>query len=302
MIHCMLQGGLGNQMFEYACARKLQIELQDTMELHTSGYKYDSLREYRLCGYKLNSKVTVTDSFFPFFYDEYNNYLFKIIRRASGKLLYYFYNLFGGYFWFNNSYLPIKLHRHKWGKDIYLSGYWQSPIYFDSIREVLIHDFTIEKQLNDTELLLKERIIETENAICIHVRRGDFVNTIHQVCNINYYNNAISLMTKNILNLTFYIFSDDLAWAKENIDFNGTNVIFVDNISEDYIELFLMSLCKHFIISNSSFSWWAQYLCSNQEKRVYAPKRWYANNQICELYNEKWILIGSEEYISGNKV
>ena len=98
-------------------------------------------------------------------------------------------------------------------------------------------------------------------------------------------------MKKKVKNAKFYIFSDDINWVKNNIDF-GCDVTFVEGNNPNYEELRLMYTCKHFIISNSSFSWWAQHISSNPKKVVIAPNKWFNNkDQVCDIFEENWIKI-----------
>ena len=101
----------------------------------------------------------------------------------------------------------------------------------------------------------------------------------------------IDIMKEKVKNPVFYIFSDDIEWVKENIDFK-TEVKYITGNNKNYEELRLMYTCKHFIISNSSFSWWAQYLTDNKNRITSAPSKWFRNqNQKVDIYEDDWILI-----------
>lgn len=112
----------------------------------------------------------------------------------------------------------------------------------------------------------------------MHIRRGDYVANpkiaaYHGVCGMNYYQKAVQIIKEKITNPTFFIFSDDINWAKEN--FKGDEYYFVSNKEiKETEDLILMSLCKHNIIANSSFSWWGAWLNKNHEKTVIAPRHW----------------------------
>ena len=124
--------------------------------------------------------------------------------------------------------------------------------------------------------------------MAIHVRRGDYINDkktslVHNVCDLNYYERAIDVIKAQVNNPTFFVFSDDIEWAGENLPVNP-NARYVSNLEgEDYEELILMSMCEHNIIANSTFSWWGAWLNQNPNKIVIAPKQWLVNKTSAEL-------------------
>ncbi|HOV15035.1 MAG TPA: alpha-1,2-fucosyltransferase, partial [Spirochaetota bacterium] len=140
--------------------------------------------------------------------------------------------------------------------------------------------------------------IKNSNSVSIHVRRGDYVGNIktlnfHGVCEIDYYIDAINSIKQKVQNPLFFIFSDDIEWCKNNI--KDENSIFIDFERDDYVDMYLMTVCKHNIIANSSFSYWAAYLNQNFDKIVIAPKKWFKddnqNKRTEGLIPEKWIRI-----------
>lgn len=162
---------------------------------------------------------------------------------------------------------------------IKLSGYFQSEKYFDEtlVREV----FTPRK---DLIRYLREKY-DLNNSVSVHVRRGDYLGLqdYHPVQNMDYYQEAFSYFQDS----KFYVFSDDIDWCKNN--FKG-NFVFIDK-QDDYLDMFLMSLCNHHIIANSSFSWWGAWLNKNKDKRVIMPKKWFgpsANHDINDLICHNW--------------
>jgi len=139
--------------------------------------------------------------------------------------------------------------------------------------------------------------ILAKESISLHIRRGDYVsnvytNSVHGTCSLDYYQQAVTLLESKLNNPHFFIFSDDLAWAKEHLSFIE-NVTFVEldvNIP-DHDEMFLMSQCLHHIIANSSFSWWGAWLNKNLDKIVIAPKRWFIDEtyNTSDLIPDAWI-------------
>ncbi len=139
--------------------------------------------------------------------------------------------------------------------------------------------------------------IESTNAVSLHIRRGDYVkvketNDFHGVCSIAYYETAIELITNKINDPVFYIFSDDMDWVKKNFNIRQ-NHVFVDanDAATNYEDMRLMSLCKHNIIANSSFSWWGAWLNPSSSKTVIAPKKWMKDPSIetIDLIPGNWI-------------
>jgi hypothetical protein len=182
--------------------------------------------------------------------------------------------------------------------NVYLEGYWQSERYFADITGILCDEFAVSTPLAGDNL----RIAETMNGCCavsLHVRRGDYVTdrrtaAIHGVCGLEYYKSAAADIIKRVDAPHFFVFSDDPLWVKENLSLPSPTT-FVDHNGPDqgYEDLRLMSLCRHHIIANSSFSWWGAWLGSNPGKIVIAPKRWFNDENIdtTDLIPEVWIRI-----------
>ena len=202
--------------------------------------------------------------------------------------------------------------------DCYLEGYWQTEKYFLSIEQDIRRLFTFQQPLSqksaDVKAGLEHIGIKTAAAAgdteklfhyaSLHVRRGDFLRVkSFQVCTETYYNNAISYMIKNHSVRTFYVFSDDMDWCRENLNFCGVKTVYVDwNIGTDsWQDMALMSICRCNIIANSSFSWWAAWLNAASDKTVLAPAIWnrrqleyvdrYYGYDYSDVVPESWIRI-----------
>ena len=198
--------------------------------------------------------------------------------------------------------------------DRYLEGYWQTEKYFLPIEGQIRNLFTFRLPLSKKSAELKAAVIDgikkpsedgtSSSNICasIHVRRGDFLSTksLH-VCTTTYYNNAITYIQKNHPVSAFYVFSDDIAWCREHLNFCGIKTFFTDwNTGTDsWQDMALMSLCRYNIISNSSFSWWAAWLNNNADKLIIAPSVWnrreleykdsYYKYDYSDIVPESWI-------------
>jgi hypothetical protein len=293
MIIIKLTGGLGNQMFQYAFGRSISytngVDLKIDKEHfnQTSNAVSETVRKYELGVFQIRENFAnakeineyTTRKFFP-------RTILKIKNWNSPK-----FHVRETSFGFDAKKLNAP-------QNAYVEGLWQSEKYFKPNEEVIRKDFAFKnvpsKGIN--KLLFQ---IQNANSVSIHIRRGDYVtnaqaNSHHGVCSLNYYNEAISIITDRIKDPQFFIFSDEIQWAKENLDIGFAHQ-FIENHpsvhpSED---LRLMSACKHQIIANSSFSWWGAWLNSNNEKIVIAPAQWFLDKSLDtkDLIPEGWIRI-----------
>jgi len=293
MISIQLQGGLGNQMFQYACGRSIAFKLKtelflDTTQLqnYITGYTSRSL-ELGIFNIKyFQASNRNTKIYKPLFYRIANVLAFKVGLRGIQTSKYFVEK---GY----NYNAAID----KVAKDCSLMGYWQSFRYFENIESLLREEFQFQRILDDDNQNRLNRI-NLENSISLHIRRSDYVNNkshdIHGTCSIEYYKKAVENIASKVSNPSFFIFSDDIEWAYTKLNFNYPCVFVAgNNGAKSYIDMQLMSHCKHNIIANSSFSWWGAWLNSNPNKIVIAPKQWFAeekmNLQTNDLIPNVWI-------------
>jgi hypothetical protein len=179
---------------------------------------------------------------------------------------------------------------------IYLDGYWQSPKYFADIEDIIRKEFTLKNFLGEKATEWKNKISQSSVPTSLHIRRGDYIynkktNLHHGNCSLNYYQEAVkSLEQRFSKDLVFFIFSDDIEWAKENLRLNFPTYFVSDREIKDYEELMLMSYCKNNIIANSSFSWWGAWLNNKKDKIVIYPQKWFNDgNNTKDLIPESWI-------------
>ena len=294
MIYVNMRGRAGNQMFEYAAARKLAIENNDKVVICAKNLINNPKNNFPLdlCDFSLTLDENVIIDYemeFPRLVNS-NSLIPKIMNRLCRNMYFklllkkgYIYNIGEKYFE-----IPL-LHNKK----IYMNGYFQNAAYFDKIKQIIIRDFKPLHPLDNDELL---KYIINSNSVCLTIRRGDYVSNkknkkIFYLCDKEYYIKGIEYIQKNVKNPVIFVFSDDIEWARNNLEFDLPTFFESGNntISE---KIQLMSACKHFIISNSSFSWWAQYLSKNENKIVVAPSRWYVDNRENGMYNlQNWYLI-----------
>jgi hypothetical protein len=176
---------------------------------------------------------------------------------------------------------------------LYLDGYFQNPAYFDNIRNVLLAEFKFPGVPHNLNYLVS-KIMECKNAVSIHVRRGDYlkpiINSVHGILSSAYYKNATDHIKLKIADPVYFIFSDDAEWCTINLPFINDEKHIISQ-HDDWIDMYLMSLCKHHIVANSSFSWWGAWLSQNSDGIVLAPGSWYADKEVNERF--KRIIPGS---------
>ena len=243
----------------------------DIFKLDVSYYSKRVVREYQLDGFNIEENIADEDECASLRGSE--GLWFKIRRKLSLKIK-------RPQTYVSESRI-VSLDEVVSGErgSMYLDGYWQDEKYFLSIRQDIQNDFTLKAGLSkDAEEYLES--IQSCCSVSLHVRRGDYVEnsytrSVHGNCDIEYYKRTTSYINKNLGNPYFYIFSDDIAWCKENFGFLD-NKVFVDNTQSALEDLELMKHCKHNIIANSSFSWWGAWLNKNEDKMIVAPKAWFA--------------------------
>lgn len=309
-----MDGRCGNQLFHYAVARYIQLATNDDLQLYLNFNKIfdkkmpeegwvDYLKDFKTIPYKYYSHsgtILKNESNFVQkcaialkaaqikFYDNKSRQIQADKAQIGQKLL----NKLGIY-WVREG--VIKIWPYKNNK-ILLSGICESSFIYE-IQDVLQKEIVPKKTVMDINLDLISQINHS-NSVCISVRRGDFFTDKNKgkygVCSPQYYIRAKKIFdNKNIDNTLYFCFSDDIEWCKKELKFDGNNVIFVPQNMPVYETLRLMYHCKHFILSNSTFSWWGQFLSKNKNKIVVSPSRWNNDGYDTELINKDWILLDS---------
>ncbi|WP_192034461.1 alpha-1,2-fucosyltransferase [Halomonas sp. YLGW01] len=275
MIIVRLDGGLGNQLFQYAAALSFARENNCELMLDARSYSKDEQHGgVRLHNMNIHPlKVIGKDE-----RRKYPGWVLNIVMKAP--LL---------------SKIPfLKIAHEAYGspgmkKQDYalMIGYWQSRRYFDGIFSELKSVF-IPKEISSSSVFYSEAIMD-ESSVAIHVRRGDYISNKralknHGICGLNYYRQAMDYIEGRVCRPKYFVFSDDLQWVEENMEslFSGRDVSYVNGGSQEE-DLWLMSLAKHNIIANSSFSWWGAYLGSSDGQIVVCPYPWYDKRQKFSL-------------------
>lgn len=287
MIIVRLKGGMGNQMFQYALGRALSIKNNTELLLDTSFYKNPGfpVRTYDLGVFNIAAQFA-TPKDIPFLYRTMGGRWAKLVTALYTKIL-----PTPGverFFHFDPSKLML-------GPNAYLDGYWQSPRYFAQYEDVIRRDFTLKLPPSGEVAKLQEEISGV-HAVCIHIRRTDYVtNSLHNVVGTEYYTEGIARIAEKTQIDAIYVFSDDIQWCKEHLSF-AYKTVFVGDVyagTKGEWHMMLMSSAKYFVIPNSSFSWWAAWLATYPEKIVIAPKQWFTDDSIDsrDVTPAQWIRI-----------
>jgi hypothetical protein len=285
MIITKIIGGLGNQMFQYATGKALAIHLNTQHKLDISAFNNYTLHKYCLNKLNIEDEIATDIETRKFVH---KSIFGKILRKLNiSKYKYYAEKKFS----YDKALFNTAV-------NTYIDGYWQTEKYFISIRNILLKEFTPKNEPNDINRNILNEITNTDS-VSIHIRRGDYisnplVNQIHGVCNTQYYYLAIDLLKSKIPNLKLFVFSDDPKWVSQNfkpsISFSLIDNNDADNNHED---LRLMYNCKHNIIANSTFSWWAAWLNQNPDKIVIAPSKWFnsSDRDTSDILPANWTKI-----------
>jgi hypothetical protein len=291
MIITKITGGLGNQMFQYAAGKALAARRGEELLIDRSVYGATEKRSFDLD--QLN--VALRDA--PAELIDWNRaprsrYL-RLLRRLPiiGLLL--------------EARPPYRVITERSDGlfmpevltatgDVYLSGYWQSEKYFLEIEEAIRREFTLVDELS-IEAMAITRQIRATPSVSLHIRRGDYVqnartNAFHGTCSLEYYAEALRRVGEREPGLHVFLFSDDIAWVKENLKIAGPTTAVSELGLAPVQEMMLMAECRHNIIANSTFSWWGAWLNRHPGKIVIAPKRWFAgaDKDTSDLVPESW--------------
>ena len=298
MIIIQMAGGLGNQMFQYALYRQL-ISMGKTVKMDDeAGFREDRQRDPALAAFGAAYERADRQEII-----EMTDASMKFTDRVRRKL---FGRKSRSYFEESKRFQPQIF---EWD-NVYLEGYWQSEKYFRDVGTLLKKEFCLENVRKNREKgygLSKQaedylHRMEQGESVSIHVRRGDYLlpqnlELFGNICTDAYYEKAVRKVTESHPDCTFYLFTNVREWAsnlvKEHEDFPMVRVELPKD--RDYETLMLMSRCKHNILANSSFGWWASYLNDNPDKLVIAPEKWLNGWDCSDIYRDDMIKIGTDK-------
>lgn len=297
-----MTGGLGNQMFQYALYLKLkalgrEVKLDDITE-----YEGRNARPIMLWVFGIEYPRASQEEI-----DAITDGFLKLTHRIRRKL-------------FGRKSLEYMEKDCDFDEEIlraepaYLTGYFQSEKYFKDIAPVVRDAFQFSQKMWDgisadlvKKIKLYQEQIDNTLSVSIHIRRGDYLNNVEaygNICTDAYYRKAIGFMKERFPEAAFFLFSNEPEWAKRWItdQYGGEGEFtIIEGTDEDtgYLDLYLMSRCKHHILANSSFSWWGAWLNPSFGKLVIAPDRWFGNQDCVDIYTEEMLKISPEGEITG---
>lgn len=287
MIIVNLRGGIGNQMFQYACGRALALRSGDlNLKLDIEGlYRAknirDTHREYGLCNFSIKAEIISSKEAREFKYPfGFYSKLYKLVLQKVFRQYYV-------------SFVPRIL---KLRGNVYLDGYFQSEKYFKDFEKEIREDLK-PNFVSASAIEFAKKIRDSQGSVSVHVRRGDYVGhkVFGGICDEKYYEEALNKIKSLIGKSTFFVFSNDISWVKKNIFFPEETFYISSEKLLDHEEVFLMSQCSNNIIANSSFSWWAAWLNDNPNKIIIAPKKWahglYNKYKLRNIIPKSWITI-----------
>jgi hypothetical protein len=289
-----ITGGLGNQMFIYAFCEELRARGYNSTLFIQHRY---NLRKYGHQGYELEKLFSIETNT-KIFIKLLNSILVlfsQVLRAFPIMLREKMYNLIG---------LHIKMVPENFifypevfnfdFKNQLFRGTWQSEKYFSNVKEIIKIRFKFKEELISKKTKDLAVIICQANSVSIHIRRGDYlsdqyINGFAGICTLDYYKKAVDYINSNTKGAVFYVFTDDFEWVTENFVIPNATFIQHNTGNNSWQDMYLMSLCKHNIIANSSFSWWGAWLNSNPHKIVIAPKKWWRLFEKDDVVPNEWI-------------
>ena len=279
-----ISDGLGNQMFQYAFARKISILTEKKVYLDTRFINSEDLvktgndiyfrsklghRKYGLLHFRISLPTVDEKTIAHWKYLQKSNYIDKALFGLS---------IMNRWIWkYQNEGLNFdgELSEFKLDLPTYYQGYFFDLKYYDDIKGILQHEFSLREKIKVPRDL--RAVLNSENTISLHVRRGDFLKLNRDISSSEYYDKAIEFMENKIDRPVYLVFSDDIDWVNENMDIPGKKIVVSSMGFKDYEELTIMKHCQHNIIANSTFSYWGAYLNSHKNKIVVCPKYWKRN-------------------------
>lgn len=282
MIIVKIMGGLGNQMFQYALYEKLKSLGKRVKTDTESFYRHDNKRKYELNKFPRVETEEASQKEKEYYFQYAGSWHHKIEGKLfeSRKKV----RSFEGFQYCEDVYKV---------EDAYISGFWQSEKYFESITNIIRERFQFEEPRDLKNLKFLDQI-KTQNSVAIHVRRGDYLSPVNQkiygnICTERYYKEAINYFENKFGDVTFFVFSNDTEWVRNNLKMKKAVIVDGNDGEKAIFDMLLMANCRHNIIANSSFSWWGAWLNRNAEKKVIAPSKWVNTEKVEDIWCKEWI-------------
>lgn len=278
-----LHGGIGNQLFQYSFGEYLRFR-------YGANVLYD-ISTFSILGPDRELQLNLIKKVIPVY--ETNKYFFSRHVRFMRRGMRFLFSIKPGNKYFEDKFIPEVLSSKNWDL-IYFDGYWQDRKYPEWIIENI---GDIYRPLENFPEGLNEHLnfISHKNVTSIHIRRGDYlksanINTLG-ICSLNYYNKAAELILNKEPETEFLVFTDDIDWVKANLKLPKKYTIVNDLNIKSIWMIYLMSKCKNNVMSNSTFSWWGNFLNHNKDKITVAPLHWVRKGKNPAVYSNYWHLI-----------
>ena len=286
MIISNIGGGTGNQLFMYAAGRRLAHKWNAEFKLDITTYERDKHTPYTLNLFNVTETLATPEEIQRLKNFRQGTEIGTEKDAAAGK------------------FMPEVL---DYPDNVYLQGCWENEKYFADVADILRREFTLKNPLSAAAQRWKEKILSCECSVSMHFRHGDFIylkEDIFALVPPDYYHECISRLKQQYKNFTVFVFSNNLKWCKENLRLDVPTEFVEGDGLQDVEELYLMSVCKHNIIANSTFSWWGAWLNQNPDKKVFVPipssifgtKNTYRHfsaerNENSPLQTDRWIRV-----------
>jgi hypothetical protein len=299
MILVRFTGGLGNQLFQYAVGTALAVKNKTVLKIDTT-FLLDRSQPHEIVTHR-NLDIDILNVQLHFASEaEINHFNGKAYPHLVGKI-------FNKLLWelgrkkrlvieHQRNFIPEILDL---GDDQCLVGAWQSEKYFKAVIPELKEQYTFRQELKgQAESVARE--IRQCSSLCLNVRRGDYVTSpVYSktlgAMPVEYFNRSMEKLRSLHKIDNVFVFSDDLTWCKNHLFFKEPTTFVEHDLAGEKFGTYLqlMSLCKHFIIPNSTFGWWAAWMGNSPEKTVIAPRQWFLDSSYsdADLIPENWIRI-----------
>ena len=296
MVIVKISGGLGNQLFQYAFGKAIEEKYGYDVKYDLSYYENipdgDTARKVFVSRYIPSHMIATEEDILQITTRDKSAWK-KVLKR-----------------------LGLAEYRTKYERpgdgvtsieqvkdNTLLIGYWQSEEYFSNVCDKIREEFSFENDIQSPEMKALLEKIKSSDSVSIHVRGGDYLLSQNQtifggICTSEYYEEAYAYMKKKNPISKFFLFTNDVEWTKKNIHLPYEEITMVSEeyeATEDWMDLYLMSLCKDNIIANSSYSWWAAWLNDHVDKTVICPYKWTNDNQHSDIFCKSWIKMGKKE-------
>lgn len=311
MIYAELTGGLGNQMFVYAFARALGLRCGEPVTLLDRQDWRDGAPAHTQCALQALTiapqvRILAEPGFAKAHLPRQNTAKALMIKyEQRGGMMDRDYTAFErrmapilnalGLHFATDGFLPAKRGN---SRDFLAWGYFQAEGYFADAAHAIRAELRAAGDLPEAAVPTAQAIAESPCPVALHWRCGDYrkpENAALQVCGPRYYADACRAVREALPEAQLFVFSDEPAYVQAHLDTAGLPAVFVQGNWPAAWDLDLMARCRHFILSNSTFSWWGQYLAEPEGRRVFAPDRWYANGKRSALYAPDWTLLPTRQ-------